>query len=256
MKARPDPEAAGLRRLLTRAALRTALPYVVVGILVAVGVFVVGWEVDHNVDAIEAWIGQLGTWGLLAFVVVFMLGSTLLVPDTVLCLLAGALFGTVWGATAVVVGALLGSMLQFLLAHRFLRGRIERALTKRPALARIQRAVKQDELRLQVLLRLTPLNPATVSYLLGAAGVRFKGFVVTSLVHVPVLIIEVYFGNAGKHMARMAGANTQNDRLHLLTLLGGVAVCVVVLILVSKMARRALVRAVEEDDAAHFVRRT
>ena len=75
-----------------------------------------------------------------------------------------------WGA--VVAGGLLASALQFTFARRLLRARIERTLAAKPSLAAIQPAVTQDELRLQLLLRLTPLNPATIRYLLGAAGVR------------------------------------------------------------------------------------
>jgi hypothetical protein len=56
-----------------------------------------------------------------------------------------------------------------------LRARIQRALAARTSLAAIQRDVRRDEFRLQVLLRPTPLNPATINYPLGAAGVRFSG---------------------------------------------------------------------------------
>jgi uncharacterized membrane protein YdjX (TVP38/TMEM64 family) len=56
------------------------------------------------------------------------------------------------------------------------------------SLATITRAVKGDEFRLQMLVRLTPLNPASVNYLLGAAGVRFSGFLVACLYSGPQIL--------------------------------------------------------------------
>jgi uncharacterized membrane protein YdjX (TVP38/TMEM64 family) len=147
-----------------------------------------------------------------------------------------------------LVGSLLAGALQFALSRRLLRARIERTLVAKPSLAAIQRAVIHDELRLQVLLRLTPLNPATISYLLGAAGVRFFGFLIACLALTPNLIIEVYFGHAGKHMARMAGGSTKTGHLHDLAIIGGVVVGVIVLVLVSRMARRAVLEAVAKTE--------
>jgi len=74
-----------------------------------------------------------------------------------------------------MAGSLLTGALQFALARQLLRAPIQRALAARPSMAAIQHAVSRDQFRLQVLLRLTPLNPATISYLLGATGVRFSG---------------------------------------------------------------------------------
>ena len=114
-------------------------------------------------------------------------------------------------------------------------------------MAAIQRAVSRDEFRLQVLLRLTPLNPATISYLLGAAGVRFSGFLIACLALTPYLAIEVYFGHVGKHAAKLAGS-ARTAHLHDLAIIGGLAVCVAVMVLVSRMARKAVMQAVAETD--------
>jgi len=235
-----------LRRLLTRAGLRAALPYLVIGILLVIAIVVLGRELDHHITAIESWIGRLGPWGPIAFVALFVLATSLLIPDTVLCIIAGALFGMAWGAAAVVVGSLLAGALQFALSRRLLRARIEQVLAAKPSLAAIQRAVTHDELRLQLLLRVTPLNPATMSYLLGAAGVRFAGFMIACLALVPNLIIEVYFGHAGKHVARAAVGASKTSHLHDFAIIGGVVVCVVVMVLVSRIARKALMQAVAE----------
>lgn len=243
------PEAGNrVRRLMARAYSRAALPYLGVGLLLIVAVVVGGREIVHHINAIESWITALGPWGVLAFIGFFTLTTSFLLPDTVLCIIAGAIFGLGWGIAAVLAGSLLAGAIQFALSRKLLRARILRTLAAKPSLAAIQRAVSLDEFRLQVLLRLTPLNPATINYLLGAAGVRFSGFLIACLALTPNLAIEVYFGHVGKQAARLVGSDARTAHLHDLAIIGGLAVCVAVMVLVSKMARKAVMQAVAETE--------
>lgn len=212
---------------------------------------VLGSEIDRHLSAIEAWITSLGPWALLAFIVLFVLATSCLVPDSLLCLVAGALFGLYRGISAAVIGMLLASVLQFMLAHRLLRPRIQRMLAKRPALDAIQRAVRREEFRLQVLLRLTPLNPATASYVFGAVGVRFSGFLIACLALVPALIIEVSAGYAGRHMARLAGGTASGPRE--IMAIGGIVLCVIVFAFISRLARNAVAQAVANTETTRNV---
>jgi uncharacterized membrane protein YdjX (TVP38/TMEM64 family) len=138
-----------LRRFLTGAQYRAILPYLLVGLLLIVAVVAGGREIEHHMSAIESWITKLGPWGVLTFVGLFALATSVLLPDTVLCIIAGALFGLGWGIGAVLVGSVLAAAIQFALAHQLLRARIQRTLAARPSLAAIQRAVSRDEFRLQ-----------------------------------------------------------------------------------------------------------
>jgi uncharacterized membrane protein YdjX (TVP38/TMEM64 family) len=246
-----NPEASGLvvRRFFARASSRAALPYLAVGLLLIGAIVIGGREIEHHITAIESWITKLGPWGVLAFTGLFVLATSFLLPDTVLCIIAGALFGLGWGVGAVVVGSILAATIQFAMARQLLRPFIQRTLVAKPSLAAIQRAVIHDEFRLQVLLRLTPLNPATISYLLGAAGVRFSGFLIACLALAPNLAIEVYFGHVGKHAARLAGSAAPVVNLHDLAIIGGLLVCVTVMVLVSRMARKAVTQAATQSDA-------
>jgi uncharacterized membrane protein YdjX (TVP38/TMEM64 family) len=235
-----------VRRHLASARFRTGLTYLAMASLLVVAILIAGDEIEHHIDVIEAWIANLRPWSILAFVGLFVVATSLLMPDTVLSIMAGALFGLRWGVMAVIAGSALAAALQYALSQRLLRGHIERALARRPSLTAIQRAVRSNEVRLQALLRLTPLNPATISYVLGAAGARFGGFLLACLALVPNLVIEVYFGYAGKHVARMAGRNTHEVYVHDLSVIGGLAVTIVVMVFVSRMARKAVMDAVAE----------
>jgi uncharacterized membrane protein YdjX (TVP38/TMEM64 family) len=239
-----------VRRFFVRASSRTAIIYMVVGLLVVIAIVAGGREIKHHISAIESFIAKLGPLGVLAFVGLFVLATSFLMPDTVLCIIAGALFGLFRGVAAVLAGSVMAAMIQFALSHKLMRGRIQRMLSARPTLVAIQHAVRPNEFRLQLLLRMTPLNPATISYLLGAAGVRFSGFMLACLALIPNLVIEVYFGYVGRHAARLAASNVRTDHLRDLAIFGGLAVCVAVVVIVSRMAYNTVLRAVAETEKA------
>ena len=148
-----------LRRFLKQATSRTTLMYLAAGALLIVAVIAAGREIEHNIDAIESWIAHIGPWGIVAFIGLFVVTTSFLVPVTVLCITAGALFGLYWGGVAALAGHVMAAAVQFALAHKLLRTPIQGMLAKRPMLAAIEHAVLRDAFRLQVLLRLTPLNP-------------------------------------------------------------------------------------------------
>lgn len=246
-KKEPDP-GYRVRRVLSRAFSLASIPYLALGLLLIAAIVGGGHAIEHHIVVIETWIAELGPWGILAYIGLFVLATSLLMPDTVLCILAGALFGPGAGVSAVVIGSLVATVIQFVLAHKLLRPRIQRALSTRPLLAAAQRAVSHNEVRLQLLLRLMPINPATINYVLGAAGVRLYGFLLASLAHTPILLVEVYFGYAGRHAARLAVSDAATAHLHDLAMFGGLAVSVVLMILVSRMARKAFMKALAETD--------
>ena len=93
-----------VQQFLTRANLRAALPYLAVGLLLIAAIVVGGREIERHINAIESWITKLGPWSVLAFVGLFVLATSFLLPDTVLCIIAGALFGLFWGIAAVLDG--------------------------------------------------------------------------------------------------------------------------------------------------------
>lgn len=230
-----------LTGLLARSRSGKTLAYAAVGGLLLLAIVLVGDDVVRHMDAIEDWITRLGPWGIVVFIGVYVLAASLMLPESVLSIAAGALFGLAWGLGAVVLGSVLAAALQYLLSQHILRHRIDTIVAGKPSFSAIAQAVRQNEFKLQLLLRLTPLNPATMSYLLGATGVHFGGFLLASLASFPHLLLEVYFGFAGKHVARMAG--TATGHLHDIVVIGGLTLTIVVIVFVSRFAHKALLQA-------------
>lgn len=235
------------RQLLLRMRTRPALLLSAAVLLVLVTA-TLGHQVEHHIQPVELWVARLGPWGGLVFVGLLVVGTSLLLPEALFGVAAGALFGLAWGTTVLMLGNLLAGAVQYALARRLLCAPIQRTLAARPLLSAIQRAVLQNELRLQLLLRLAPLNPATVSYLLGAVNVRLTGFLFAFLALTPHLFIEVYLGHAGKHLLRLTVGNAQSSWVQDLIVIGGLALCLLAFVIMSRAAYRAVLRAVAETD--------
>jgi uncharacterized membrane protein YdjX (TVP38/TMEM64 family) len=237
------------RRSLLKRELRSALPLALAVILIVAAVILIGQEAERHLHAIESWIAQLGPWGRVAFVGLLVIGTSAIIPESLFGLAAGALFGLAWGIALMLIGSVLASALQYVLARRLLRAPIQRALESRPLMRTIQAAVIRDEFRVQLLLRLTPLNPALISYLLGAAGVRFIGFILASLVLVLHFAVEVYLGHAGNQLISNGFSGPQHSWRHELLIYGGTAIGLIAIVIISKAAHRAVLRAIAETAA-------
>lgn len=235
--------AAGDGRLapMWRAVHRWAVvPYVLAGIAAIVVVAVLGHEVRTHLHALEDWIRRLGVLGPIAFVAIFVVGTSLFVPDSLISIAAGVAFGLWTGFLAVVAGGVAACVLQYGLARYLLGAPIERMLARRPKLHRLLDAIRRDQLRLEFILRLTPVSPTLVSYALGAGRVRFLPFVAALSGHVPAFFLEVYVGAAGKHAMLLPWRSGSTPITKDALIFGGLAVCAAVMLLIAGAARRAL----------------
>ncbi len=111
-------------------------------------------------------------------------------------------------------------------------------------------AMTKDARRLQWLLRLAPFNPATISYLSGASGVRFGSFLLACSALTPHVALEVWGGHAARHFIDASRSSTGTHYLHDALLIGGFVAALVVLHQVSRTARQAIADAVHEPGAA------
>lgn len=228
------------KRLWSWSRIATVSLYMLAAGVTAVGVFILGEDLLRHFDEIQAWIKASGPWAMVLFVLVYAGLATFFVPDTVLGIAAGTIFGFTHGLLAATLGSLLGAILQYALSRRLLRPQIKKLIGAKPALVALQAAVLQQEFRLQLLIRLTPLNRTLTNYMLGASGVGLLLFIVACVGFLPILCLEVYFGYAGKQMAGVATQPGHAAALHDVVMVAGVVVAIVVMGLISRMARRAV----------------
>jgi uncharacterized membrane protein YdjX (TVP38/TMEM64 family) len=216
---------------------------VAVGGLILLTLIWIGQDAGKEIKALEAWIGDLGILAPLVFVGAVVILTSIFFPATLLAAVAGALFGLGWGTLTMVAGSIIGAALNYLIANKLFRKRINSTLQRHPKFLAIQRAVKQEGVRLQFMLRLTPINSAMVNYLLGATGVRFSPYLVATVGLLPGLFMEVYFGHVAKHVTKTAAHVSSHSTMHLVLTIGGFLVCVAIMICITRMAQRALAKA-------------
>jgi len=113
---------------------------------VLIAALVAGWfllPIEEWSDAFQTWIRSLGTWGWMLFAAVYVVGTVLLVPGSVLTFAAGLAFGLGIGFPLVVVWATIGATLAFLGALYLARNTVESLMQKRPKFKAIQSAVSE-----------------------------------------------------------------------------------------------------------------
>jgi hypothetical protein len=73
---------------------------------------------------------------------------------------------------------------------------------------------------------------------------------IASLAFLPHQVVEVYFGYAGRHVAKIAGRHGSAIYVHDAVVFGGLILCIIVLVFITGTARRAVADAMTDAEAA------
>jgi uncharacterized membrane protein YdjX (TVP38/TMEM64 family) len=194
----------------------------------------------EHFDQLEAWLTGLGGWAPLAFVMVHAVAVPCFIPVSLLGFLAGATFGFWVGTAVLVAGGLISAAIMFALARGLFPSRIRAYMAKRPRLARFVALAEQDAMRLMVLLRLSPLNFALVSYLLGASRVRFWPYMLASGLVLPSAALQAYVGRTARVMGRRVLAGEQANPWQNVAAVVAIMAAVILAVMLGRLARRSL----------------
>lgn len=186
-----------------------------------------------------AWVEQLGPWGPVLFVLIYIVAAVLFVPGSALTLGAGAVFGVGLGSVLVSLGATLGATAAFLVGRYFARAWVAKKIEGNAAFAAIDRAVAAEGWKIVGLTRLSPAFPfSLLNYAFGLTRVSLRDYVVASWIGMmPGTVMYVYIGS----LARVAGDRTRTPGEWALLGLGLVAT-IAVTILITRIARTALAK--------------
>ncbi len=142
-------------------------------------------------------------WGAVVFVPLYALWVTLLLPGVWASMLAGALYGTVWGSVVVFVGACLGALAAFLLGRTWLRDWARRRLAAVPKLQAVEQAVSREGLKLVLLTRLSPAFPFSLLNLAyGLSEVSLRDYTIGLIGILPGTILFCGLGALAGDVAR------------------------------------------------------
>jgi uncharacterized membrane protein YdjX (TVP38/TMEM64 family) len=186
-----------------------------------------------------AWVEQLGPWGPVLFVLIYIVAAVLFVPGSALTLGAGAVFGVGLGSVLVSLGATLGATAAFLVGRYFARAWVAKKIEGNAAFAAIDRAVAAEGWKIVGLTRLSPAFPfSLLNYAFGLTRVSLRDYMVASWIGMmPGTVMYVYIGS----FARVAGDRTRTPGEWALLGLGLVAT-IAVTIFIARIARTALAK--------------
>src|SRR5215212_1416668 len=102
------------------------------------------------------WVQQLGTVGVIVFIVAYALATVLFVPGWIFTVSAGLIYGVFGGTLVALTGAVIGASLAFLVARYLLRRNIEQLTRKNPRFGAIDKAIGKNGWKIVGLLRLSP----------------------------------------------------------------------------------------------------
>ena len=204
------------------------------------------WEGD-----IRELCDRSGPGGLVLIAAAFTPCCLLLLPGSVLLLVAGYFYGAVPAFIAASVGMTVAAGAIFLVGRTIARGWVEARIGHDPRFRALDQAVAEQGFRIVLLMRLSPLFPFIfLNYALSLTRVRFRTYVLASaLGMLPNIALWSYLGATVEtftqiHRGVLLSQQTPGAQAwHLSLTVIGVLAALSVTFMITRLARRELRRA-------------
>lgn len=177
-----------------------------------------------------------GAIGWLAFVWLEILVAVVgFLPASVLCLIAGAVYGIGFGFVLAAAGVIIGAEISFVLVRSGFRSALTSLFENRSALRQFDTAFGQQGWRFVLLLRASPIMPFSLtSFALGLSGVSQSAYTLGTIGSLPALLLYVILGRLSAK--GVASAHYGADLSHLLLLSIGIIATLLLAIKVGRLA--------------------
>ena len=233
-------------------------------LIVAIAALFVTWlllPIKSMLQDLLQWMEQLGGMALVALAVMYILACVLLVPGSILTLGAGFLAATIWsdnlvlaialGTVAVSLGSVTGASAAFLLGRTLARDWVAGKVSTNTKFRAIDEAVGKTGFKMVFLVRLSPIFPFNLlNYALGLTKVKFRAYFLASWIGMlPGTVMYVYLGSVAQNLTTLAAGQVQAGIAQRVLLWVGLLATIVVVVLVTRTARRALAETMPETSA-------
>jgi uncharacterized membrane protein YdjX (TVP38/TMEM64 family) len=188
------------------------------------------------------WIADLGVWGPLIFIIIYILACVFLVPGSILSLGAGVLFGVINGAIIVSISAILGATCAFLVGRYLARDWVAKKIAANEKFKAIDEAVAREGWKIVGLTRLSPIFPFNLqNYAYGLTRVSLRDYFFASWIGMmPGTVMFVYLGSLAGEIANLGrGGQARTPAEWALYIVGLIATAAVT-IYVTRIAKAAL----------------
>ncbi|MCM0590754.1 MAG: TVP38/TMEM64 family protein [Gloeotrichia echinulata DVL01] len=237
--------------------LYTILKFALLSCLLATLIIVTKhFNVQEFLQTSIIWINSLGALGPIAFIVVYNLATLLFIPGSILTLKGGCLFGLFWGSIYVLIAAIIGATLAFLIGRYLSRDWVSQQIEKHPKFKALDLAVATEGWKIVLLTRLSPLFPFNLlNYAFGVTQVSLRDYILGSIGIVPGTVMYVYIGSLAGNLAMInihhQPSNPQSQIAEWVLQIVGLIATVAVTVYVTKIAQKALKQTVATAEITH-----
>lgn len=206
------------------------------------------------------WIAQIqehvmrwGVWSAIWYPLLYACCNVLLLPGGFLSIGGGFFFGLWWGFLINLVGNVTGAAIAFFISRWLGQRWLQRKLSQNATLEALQPAVEREGWKIILLSQLHPLFPTSLlNYLYGLTTIRFRTCITwVAIGQAPGLFLYAYVGTLGQLGLNLARGKTHPAPIEYLIWGGGLALSVLILVLLGRIALRLLKDAEREAAAAN-----
>jgi uncharacterized membrane protein YdjX (TVP38/TMEM64 family) len=146
-------------------------------IATGVGVLAIG-GIDRQ--QLQTWLETMGLWAPLIYILLYTLGTLLILPSTPLNLTGGAIFGIWWGTLWTTIAALVAAIAAFAFTRTIGREWVSQKLAGR--WSAVDAEICQGGLFYMFAIRLLPIIPyGIVNFVAGLTSIKFKDYSIGTL---------------------------------------------------------------------------
>jgi uncharacterized membrane protein YdjX (TVP38/TMEM64 family) len=225
--------------------LRPLLGTLAVVCFIGLGLWGISSETGRSIarvflEGVEA----MGIWGPLVLLAAYGLIAVFLLPFTMLLHLGvGFVFGMAAGAPLALGGVMLGAVLTYVVSSLALKDVGRALMAREPRLEWILQAVSQAGLRLQILVRASPIVPQSwVNYVIPLTRIPWwKNALAAGIGQSPLVLLDLYIGSLARSLSEAMVGGQGITGLKIGVLVVGGLVTVAAGVWTTRIARRALV---------------
>ena len=203
-------------------------------------------DVQELFQVALAWISDLGPWGPVFFIVLYILATVLFLPGLIPTMAAGLLFGVFQGTLLVSISSISGATIAFLIGRYLAREWVAGKIRGNQKFEAIDVAVAQEGWKIVGLTRLSPVFPFNLlNYAFGVTQVSLKDYFLASWVGMlPGTVMYVYIGSLAGDLAALGSGERSRTPAEWALYGVGLMATVVLTFYITRIAQRALNRKV------------
>jgi len=199
------------------------------------------------VAALQEHVMSWGAWAGICYPLLFAACNILLLPGGILAVGGGFFFGLWWGFFIVFAGNIVSTAISFSLSRFVARRWFQRKLSANPTLTALGPAVERESWKIILLSQLHPLFPTSLlNYFYGLTRIRFSTYMLwASIGRIPGLFFYAYMGTLGQLAVRIMRGKSYPRTLEYWIWGGAFITTVLLLVVLGRVARRAIQTAPE-----------